>query len=48
MEQKLYPSKTSPAPYDNDVVESIINKQLQKISSFKKIYSKNDDDDEIL
>ena len=32
MEQKLYPSLTPSAPYDNDVVESMINKQLQKVS----------------
>ena len=34
MEQKLYPSMTPSAPNDNDVVESRINKQLQKVSSF--------------
>ena len=31
MEQKLYPSMTPSAPYD---VESTINKQLAKVSSF--------------
>ena len=31
MEQKLYPSRTPSAPYD---VESMINKQLQKVSSY--------------
>ena len=31
MEQKLYPPMTPSAPYD---VESIINKQLAKVSSF--------------
>ena len=37
MEQKLYPSTTlsaPSAPYDNDVVESMIKKQLAKESSF--------------
>ena len=34
MEQKLYPSMTPSAPYDNDVVESMINRQIQKVSSF--------------
>ena len=34
MEQKLYPSLTPSAPYDNDVVELKINKQLAKVSSF--------------
>ena len=34
MEQKLYPSMTPSAPYDNNVVESMIRKQLAKISSF--------------
>ena len=32
MEQKLYPSMTPSAPYD---AESMINKQLAKVSSFK-------------
>ena len=37
MEQKLYPSTTPSvplAPYDNDVVELLINKQLAKVSCF--------------
>ena len=34
MEQKLYPFLTPSAPYDNDVVESMIDKQLAKVSSF--------------
>ena len=35
MEQKLYPSATAPfAPYLNSDVESMINKQLTKVSSF--------------
>ena len=33
MEQNLYPSLTPSAPYDIGVVESIINKQLAKVSS---------------
>ena len=34
MEQKLYPSMTPSAPYDNDLVESMISRQLEKVSSF--------------
>ena len=37
MEQQLYPSmvpSAPSAPYDNDVVESMIKKQLAKVSSF--------------
>ena len=34
MEQKLYSSMTTRAPYLNSDVESMINKQLQKVSSF--------------
>ena len=34
MEQKLYFSMTCSTPYDNDVVESMINNQLTKVSSF--------------
>ena len=34
MEQNLYPSLTPSAPYYIGVVESIINKQLAKVSSF--------------
>ena len=37
-EQKLYPSMTPSAPlapYDDDVVESMINKQSANVSSFK-------------
>ena len=37
MVQKLYPSVTAPsAPYLNSNVESMINKQLTKVSSFNK------------
>ena len=36
MEQKLYPSLTPSAPYYKDVVESMINKRLAKVSSFNK------------
>ena len=38
MEQKLYPFLTPSAHYDNDVVESMINKQLAKVFSFNKSF----------
>ena len=43
MEQKLYPTLSPSAPYDNDLVESMINKQLQSAlqSESQKVNSFN-------
>ena len=38
MEQKLYPSLTPSAPYVNSYVESMINKQSAKVSSFNNSF----------
>ena len=43
MEQKLYPTLSPSAPYDNDLVESMINKRLQSAlqSELQKVNSFN-------